>query len=100
MESTRRVEAVYDSFMHCTAKQLSLIHISIALPSVQDAVIDAFRMLQWYAIYHTLACVVPAMFIAGAIATFLSKEAILKHLGPKAHPVESYGCLLYTSRCV
>lgn len=58
---------------------------------VQDAVIDAFRMLQWYAIYHTLPCVVPAMFIAGAIATFLSKESILKHLGPKANKVEAYG---------
>ena len=70
---------------------LAAYFMPIAIPSVQDAVIDAFRMLQWYAIYHTLACVVPAMFIAGAIATFLNKEAILKHLGPKAHPVESYG---------
>ena len=58
---------------------------------IHDAIIDAFRTLQWYAIYHTLACVVPAMFIAGAIATFLSKESILKHLGPKANPIESYG---------
>ncbi len=58
---------------------------------VQSAILDAFRMLQWYAIYHTLACVVPAMFIAGAISTFLSKEAILRHLGPKSHPVEAYG---------
>ncbi|MDD3469920.1 MAG: permease [Thermoguttaceae bacterium] len=58
---------------------------------VQNAILDAFRMLQWYAIYHTLACVVPAMFIAGAISTFLSKESILRHLGPKSHPVEAYG---------
>ena len=47
-------------------------------------------MLQWYARYHTLACVVPAMFIAGAIATFFSKEAVLRHLGPKANKVEAY----------
>ena len=65
--------------------------LPIANPKIQDALVDAFRMLQWYAIYHTLACVVPAMFIAGAIATFLSKESILKHLGPKANPIESYG---------
>jgi len=65
--------------------------LPIGSQKVQDAFIDAFRMLQWYAIYHTLACVVPAMFIAGAIATFLSKESILKHLGPKANPVEAYG---------
>ena len=38
-------------------------------------------MLQWYARNHTLACVVPALFIAGAITTFLSKEAVLRHSG-------------------
>jgi len=30
------------------------------------------------------------LFIAGAITTFLSKEAVLKHLGPKANKVEAY----------
>ncbi len=57
---------------------------------VTGAIIEAFLLLQWYARNHTLACVVPALFIAGAITTFLSKEAILKHLGPKANPVEAY----------
>src|SRR5512137_765722 len=59
-------------------------------PKIKDAVMEAFYMLQWYARNHTLACVVPAMFIAGAIATFFSKEAVLRHLGPKANKVEAY----------
>ncbi len=57
---------------------------------VSGAILEAFRMLQWYARNHTLACVVPALFIAGAITTFLSKEAVLRHLGPKANKVEAY----------
>ena len=57
---------------------------------VKQAILDAFVMLQWYARNHTLACVVPALFIAGAITTFLSKEAVLRHLGPKANKVEAY----------
>ncbi len=57
---------------------------------VVTAIVEAFVMLQWYARNHTLACVVPALFIAGAITTFLSKESVLKHLGPKANKVESY----------
>lgn len=57
---------------------------------VQSAILEAFRMLQWYARNHTLACVVPALFIAGAITTFLSKEAVLRHLGPKAKKAEAY----------
>lgn len=65
--------------------------LNFADPRIQNAIMDAFFMLQWYAQYHTLACVVPAMFIAGAIATFLSKEAVLRHLGPKANKIEAYG---------
>ena len=57
---------------------------------VTGAIIEAFKMLQWYARNHTLACVVPALFIAGAIITFLSKEAVVRHLGPKANKVEAY----------
>lgn len=55
------------------------------------ALVEGFVLLQWYARNHTLACVVPALFIAGAITTFLRKEAVLKHLGPKANKVEAYG---------
>ncbi|MGL6225992.1 MAG: permease [Thermoguttaceae bacterium] len=65
-------------------------YLPITNEPVQRAILEAFKMLQWYARFHTLACVVPAMFIAGAIATFLSKEAVLKHLGPKANKVEAY----------
>ncbi|MEX1223442.1 MAG: permease [Pirellulales bacterium] len=57
---------------------------------VSGAIIEAFLLLQWYARNHTLACVVPALFIAGAITTFLTKESVLKHLGPKANKFESY----------
>jgi uncharacterized protein len=64
--------------------------LQIGDPKIQAAILEAFKMLQWYARNHTLACVVPAMFIAGGIATFLSKEAVLRHLGPKANKVEAY----------
>ncbi|MFG0288042.1 MAG: permease [Rhodopirellula sp. JB044] len=57
---------------------------------VTGAIVEAFVLLQWYARNHTLACVVPALFIAGAITTFLTKESVLKHLGPKANKTEAY----------
>jgi uncharacterized membrane protein YraQ (UPF0718 family) len=57
---------------------------------VTGAIVEAFVLLQWYARNHTLACLVPALFIAGAITTFLSKESVLKHLGPKSNKVEAY----------
>jgi uncharacterized membrane protein YraQ (UPF0718 family) len=58
---------------------------------VKSAIIEAFRLLQWYALHHTLACVVPAMFIAGAISTFLSHGSVMRYLGPSASRPLAYG---------
>ncbi|UCG32877.1 MAG: permease [Phycisphaerales bacterium] len=64
--------------------------LPLSNPKVAEAILEAFKMLQWYARNHTLACVVPALFIAGAIITFLSQQAVLRHLGPQANKVEAY----------
>jgi uncharacterized membrane protein YraQ (UPF0718 family) len=74
-------------------------------PKIQQAIYEAFRLLQWYARNHTLACVVPALFIAGAIITFLSKASVMRYLGPKSNPVLAYavaavsGCVLAVCSC-
>lgn len=65
--------------------------LPVSNKDVDNAIIEAFKMLQWYARCHTLACVVPAIMIAGAIATFLDKAVIMKYLGPQASPVQAYG---------
>jgi len=39
---------------------------------------------------HVITCLVPALFIAGAIATFVSQAAILKYFGPQAKKITSY----------
>ena len=72
---------------------------------IQAGIHEAFRLLQWYARNHTLACVVPALFIAGAITTFLSQGSVMRYLGPKANPVLAYavasvsGCVLAVCSC-
>lgn len=74
-------------------------------PKIQQAIQEAFRLLQWYARNHTLACVVPALFIAGAIITFLSQASVMRYLGPKSNPVTAYaiasvsGCILAVCSC-
>jgi uncharacterized membrane protein YraQ (UPF0718 family) len=40
---------------------------------------------------HVLTCLIPAFFIAGAIAVFISQGAVLKYFGPKAKNLLSYG---------
>jgi len=74
-------------------------------PKIQEAIQEAFRLLQWYARNHTLTCVAPALFIAGAIITFLSQGSVMRYLGPKANPVLAYGvasvsgCILAVCSC-
>jgi len=60
-------------------------------PKVTNAILEAFRLLQWYAVNHTLACVVPAMFIAGAISTFLSQASVMRYLGPSSNRALAFG---------
>ena len=74
-------------------------------PKVGAAIAEAFRLLQWYIREHTLACVVPAMFIAGAISTFLSQASVMRYLGPKSNRFLAYtvgavsGCVLAVCSC-
>lgn len=57
---------------------------------IQTALIEAFLMLQEYAREHVLLCLVPAFFIAGAIANFVSQQSVIKYFGAKANKFLSY----------
>jgi hypothetical protein len=65
-------------------------YLPLGNPKVVNAVLEAFKLLQWYARNHTLACVVPALFIAGGITTFLSQAAVMRYLGPKSNKLAAY----------
>ncbi|OPY87526.1 MAG: putative permease [Syntrophaceae bacterium PtaU1.Bin231] len=47
-------------------------------------------MLQEYARQHVLTCLIPAFFIAGAIAVFVSQASVLKYFGAEADKILSY----------
>ncbi|OPX67134.1 MAG: putative permease [Methanoregulaceae archaeon PtaB.Bin056] len=50
-----------------------------------------WETLAGYLQEHVLTCLVPAFFIAGAIATFIKKEAILKYFSPDSPKSIAYG---------
>ncbi|HPF17026.1 MAG TPA: permease [Thermotogota bacterium] len=52
--------------------------------TVQESIVAGFEMLGEYAREHVLLCLVPAFFVAGTIAVFVNRNAILKLLGPAA----------------
>lgn len=55
------------------------------------AVLESLHLARWYAREHVLLCLVPAFFIAGGIGVFLHRGAVMRYLGPRAHPVLAYG---------
>lgn len=61
--------------------------------------------LQEYLALHVLLCLIPAFFLAGAIASLFSKESVLKFFGADAPKYVSYtvaavsGCLLAVCSC-
>jgi len=59
-------------------------------PIIRRSGLEAFLMLQEYAQQHVLTCLIPAFFIAGAIAVFVSQASVLKYFGPAANKFLSY----------
>jgi uncharacterized membrane protein YraQ (UPF0718 family) len=57
---------------------------------ISNAIMEAFIMLQEYAQQHVLLCLIPAFFIAGAIANFVSQGAVMKYFGAKANKFLAY----------
>ncbi len=59
-------------------------------PRIRQSGLEAFMMLQEYAREHVLTCLIPAFFIAGAIAVFVSQASVLKYFGAQASKLLSY----------
>ncbi len=58
--------------------------------TIRQSGLEAFMMLQEYAREHVLTCLIPAFFIAGAIAVFVSQASVLKYFGARAKKFLSY----------
>jgi hypothetical protein len=58
--------------------------------TIRQAGLESFMMLQEYAREHVLTCLIPAFFIAGAIAVFVSQASVLKYFGATARKILSY----------
>jgi uncharacterized membrane protein YraQ (UPF0718 family) len=69
---------------------LAAYFVPFSHPKVQKALAEAF-LLQDYAREHVLTCLVPALFIAGAIAVFISQAAVIRYLGYRAKKALAYG---------
>lgn len=56
----------------------------------RNALWESLYLLRWYAREHVLLCLVPAFFIAGAIAVFVRQASVMKYLGARSKLVLAY----------
>ena len=56
----------------------------------REAVLAMFDLAKWYAQEHVVLCLLPAFFIAGVIAIFVSQGAVMKYFGAKAKKWVAY----------
>ena len=70
---------------------VSCYYLPIGYDRFDNAISEALHLVKWYAREHVLLCLIPAFFIAGAIAVFVSQASILKYLGATANKVIAYG---------
>jgi len=56
----------------------------------KSAILDSLVLLKGYAQEHVLLCLIPAFFIAGVIAVFISQASVIKYFGAAAKKWLSY----------
>ncbi len=78
-------------FLGIMAVFLLLFYLPLGNQRFDNAVMESLYLAQEYAQQHVLLCLVPAFFIAGAIAVFVSQASVIKYMGANAPKVLAYG---------
>ncbi len=80
----------YKSFLWILSFFLFAYFMPIENPTFKSALNEAFVLAKWYAQEHVLLCLIPAFFIAGTIAVFVSQASVVKYFGGKAKKWVAY----------
>jgi uncharacterized membrane protein YraQ (UPF0718 family) len=70
---------------------LVAFYLPVGSARFDNALNESLALVRWYAREHVLLCLVPAFFIAGAIAAFVNQASVMKYFGARANKVLSYG---------
>ncbi len=81
----------WKAFAAIAAVFLAFFYLPLGKPRFDNAVFEALHLAKWYAQEHVLLCLIPAFFIAGAIAVFISQASVMKYLGANANKALAYG---------
>jgi uncharacterized protein len=65
-------------------------YMPLEMARFQEAVAATLDLVRWYAREHVILCLLPAFFIAGVIAVFISQGSVLKYFGARANKFLAY----------
>ena len=80
----------YKTFLWITGFFLFIYFMPLGNSNFDSAIYDALELAKWYDQEHVLLCLVPAFFIAGTIAVFVSQASVVKYFGAKAKKWVAY----------
>jgi uncharacterized membrane protein YraQ (UPF0718 family) len=69
----------------------AVYYLPVGTSRFDRAVLEALHLGRWYAREHVLLCLIPAFFIAGAIAVFVRSASVMRYLGAEAPKPLAYG---------
>jgi uncharacterized membrane protein YraQ (UPF0718 family) len=68
-----------------------LVFLPVGVSRFDNALMEGLELTKWYAQEHVVLCLIPALFIAGGISTFVNQASVMRYLGPKANKPLAYG---------
>ncbi|MBD3275668.1 MAG: hypothetical protein GF372_10170, partial [Candidatus Marinimicrobia bacterium] len=80
----------YKPFLWIVGFFLLAFFMPLESQDFRQSIYDSLTLTKWYAQEHVLLCLVPAFFIAGTIAVFISQAAVIKYFGAGAKKWISY----------
>ncbi len=80
----------YKPFLWIALFFLFAYFMPVENPLFKESILSALTLTRWYAQEHVLLCLIPAFFIAGVIAVFVSQAAVIKYFGAHTRKWLSY----------
>lgn len=84
------LKSEYKSFFWILGAFLLFYFLPLQNSVFTESVISALELGKWYAREHVILCLIPAFFIAGVIAVFISQASVIKYFGAGAKKWLSY----------
>jgi uncharacterized membrane protein YraQ (UPF0718 family) len=80
----------WKKYFYITGVFFVIYYLPVDNSRFNNALLEALKLVKWYANEHVLLCLLPAFLIAGAVSVFINQNSVIKYLGFNAKKTVSY----------